>query len=87
MKKKIFLAIAFVVVATLIYSVANAQCAMCGEAARTSLKEGNTTAKSLNSGIFYLLMGPYLLLMTGAIMWWRHRRKIRKLNEALNNSK
>ncbi|MEN9521921.1 MAG: hypothetical protein RL065_298 [Bacteroidota bacterium] len=85
MKNKIFLIALFIIVATLFVTEVNAQCAMCGEAARTSLKEGNTTAASLNSGIFYLLMGPYLLLMAGGIAWWRHRSKIRKM-QSLNNS-
>ena len=79
MKKKIFFTIAFVVFATLIFSIANAQCPMCGEAARTSLKEGNTTAKGLNAGILYLLLGPYFLLMIGGVIWWRHRKKVQRL--------
>ncbi len=55
-----------------------AQCPMCGEAARTSLKEGNTTAKGLNAGILYLLLGPYLMVMAGGIIWYRKRKKAKK---------
>jgi hypothetical protein len=85
MKKKIFL-IAFLTIATsLLFLVAEAQCPMCGEAARTSLKEGNNTAISLNTGILYLLLGPYVLLMAGGIMWYRHRRKFKQM-QSLNNS-
>lgn len=54
-----------------------AQCAMCGETARTSLKAGNNSAKGLNAGIAYLLLGPYVLLMTGGILWYRARKKAR----------
>ena len=52
---------------------------MCGEAARTSLKEGNTTAIGLNTGILYLLLAPYILLMIGFVSWYRHRKKVRRL--------
>jgi hypothetical protein len=85
MKNKLFLIAIIIIGFALIYTDVNAQCAMCGEAARTSLKEGNTTATSLNSGIFYLLLGPYALLTAGGVMWWRHRRKVQKL-QSLNNS-
>ncbi|MFM2224512.1 MAG: hypothetical protein RJA07_714 [Bacteroidota bacterium] len=84
MKNKIFFTIVLTVLATFIFSVVEAQCPMCGEAARTSLKEGNTTATSLNAGIFYLLMGPYVLLGAGAVIWWRHRKKVQRL-QLLNN--
>jgi hypothetical protein len=85
MKQKVFFIILLGVIATLFFTVAHAQCPMCGEAARTSLKEGNNTAISLNAGILYLLLGPYVLLMAGGIMWYRHRRKFKKM-QALNNS-
>ena len=40
-----------------------AQCAMCKEAAETSLKDNpRSMARSLNSGILYLLIVPYLAL-------------------------
>lgn len=43
---------------------ANAQCAMCKQAAETSLKSNpNSLARSLNSGILYLMAVPYLLIM------------------------
>ena len=85
MKNRLFLIAIILISFALLNNDVFAQCAMCGEAARTSLKEGNTSASSLNTGIFYLLMGPYLLLMAGAIMWWRHRKKIQKM-QSLNNS-
>ncbi|MEO6301672.1 MAG: hypothetical protein ABIP51_00740 [Bacteroidia bacterium] len=40
-----------------------AQCAMCKQAAESSLKKNpNSLARSLNSGILYLMAVPYLLL-------------------------
>ncbi len=42
---------------------AGAQCAMCKQAAETSLKSNpNSMARSLNSGILYLMAVPYLML-------------------------
>ncbi len=79
MKNKLFLIATILVFATLFFTAAHAQCPMCGEAARTSLKEGNTTAIGLNAGILYLLLGPYVLLSAGGVMWWRHRKKVQRL--------
>lgn len=40
-----------------------AQCSMCKEAAASSLKSNpNSMARSLNSGILYLMAVPYLLI-------------------------
>ena len=40
-----------------------AQCAMCKQAAESSLKSNpNSMARSLNSGILYLMAVPYLML-------------------------
>ena len=41
-----------------------AQCAMCKQAAESSLKSNpNSIARSLNAGILYLMAVPYLLIM------------------------
>ena len=41
-----------------------AQCAMCKEAAETSLKTNpKSLARGLNSGILYLMAIPYLMLI------------------------
>jgi hypothetical protein len=41
----------------------HAQCAMCKQAAESSLKVNpNSMARSLNSGILYLMAVPYLLI-------------------------
>jgi hypothetical protein len=42
----------------------SAQCAMCKEAAETSLKNDPTSmVRSLNSGILYLMAVPYLMIL------------------------
>lgn len=41
-----------------------AQCAMCKQAAETSLKSNpNSMARSLNAGILYLMAVPYLMIL------------------------
>jgi hypothetical protein len=41
-----------------------AQCAMCKQAAASTLeKNPNSLARSLNSGILYLMAVPYIMLM------------------------
>jgi len=54
----------------------DAQCAMCKQAAESSLKSNpNSMARSLNSGILYLMAVPYLLLCfifrKQIVMLWR----------------
>lgn len=56
------------------------QCAMCKQAAESSLKSNpNSLARSLNSGILYLMAVPYVLL--GFIF----RKQIYKLYKSLIN--
>jgi len=41
-----------------------AQCAMCKQAAESSMKSNpNSMARSLNSGILYLMAVPYLMIL------------------------
>lgn len=56
----------------LIVQVANvlAQCPMCRKSA-----ENSQFAKSLNFGILYLLVFPFLLMIGGGIYWYFNRKK------------
>lgn len=56
--------IVFLIFLFLLYFVgAEAQCAMCKQAASSSLdSDPNSVAKGLNTGILYLLAMPYLLI-------------------------
>jgi hypothetical protein len=43
---------------------AEAQCAMCKQAAESSMKSNpNSMARSLNTGILYLMAVPYLMIL------------------------
>jgi|GEM_PF-5143155 len=55
---------------TLLPLVADAQCAMCRASA-----EGTTYAKSLNSGILYLLLFPVTVFFGGGLLWYLNRKK------------
>ena len=55
----------FLIIAFILFSGIDmeAQCAMCKQAAESSLKSNPTSmARSLNSGILYLMAVPYLLM-------------------------
>jgi hypothetical protein len=55
----------------------SAQCAMCKRVAETDMqnKRKETSARSLNNGILYLLSIPYLIGGVGAAMWWYNKKK------------
>lgn len=81
MKKK---ALFIVLIFTLIFAVqpkVNAQCAMCTINAEQGVKNGNTQAAGLNTGVLYLLAIPYILFTAIGILWYK---KYRKKNIHLN---
>ena len=62
-KKTIILLVIFFLCVVFSGSV-EAQCAMCKQAAASSLdKDPNSIARGLNSGILYLMAVPYLLIL------------------------
>lgn len=48
-----------------------AQCAMCKTTASSDLESGGSIGTGLNSGIFYLMSIPYLILMVGGYFFFR----------------
>jgi hypothetical protein len=61
-----------------------AQCAMCRATVETSMADGNVTiAAGLNSGIFYLLAAPYILISVVAYMWYKKSRENAKKLKAV----
>lgn len=47
------------------------QCAMCRTTASSDLESGGSIANGLNTGIFYLMAIPYIILMTGGYFFFR----------------
>ena len=58
--------------------VTYAQCAMCKANAETSVNSGAKDLISINRGIIYMLVSPYLLAFTVGFIWWWHKRKKQK---------
>jgi hypothetical protein len=60
----------------------SAQCAMCKQAAETSLKsDPNSLARGLNSGILYLMAVPYVMIL------FIFRKQIAQLWRSIFNKK
>ena len=58
------------IVLALLPYVSFAQCAMCKASATDS-----PIAKSLNKGILYLLILPFLVIFGGGYFWYKNRKK------------
>jgi hypothetical protein len=72
--------IAFVFMLTLLLTgssmgTVGAQCAMCTINAEQGVKNGNTQAKGLNTGVIYLLALPYLGIAGLGLLWYFKYRK------------
>tara|TARA_B100002052_G_scaffold289592_1_gene307212 strand:+ start:507 stop:728 length:222 start_codon:yes stop_codon:yes gene_type:complete len=61
-KTKLFFLVFFV-----INYLSSGQCAMCRVVAESSQDHGSSIANSLNTGILYLMIFPYILLLFGLI--------------------
>ena len=73
MKLRLFFGLCF----TLLFE-SYSQCAMCRVVAESSQEAGSTLANGLNSGILYLMMFPYILILFGFI--WMYVRKKDAIN-------
>ncbi|UZR94181.1 hypothetical protein [Chondrinema litorale] len=70
----------FIIISILtILSVGNelfAQCAMCRVSVENNIAAGDTSlASSLNTGILYLMVMPYLMLIVIAYFWFKNSKK------------
>ncbi|WP_158797289.1 hypothetical protein [Pedobacter sp. L105] len=75
MKKIVLIFILFVAVfAGTGITTASAQCAMCTINAEQGVKNGNTQAKGINSGVMYLMAIPYLMFAGLGILWYKKYR-------------
>lgn len=75
MKKAVFIFILSVsVFAGSGITPAAAQCAMCTINAEQGVKNGNTQAKGINSGVLYLMAIPYLMIAGLGFLWYKKYR-------------
>ncbi len=56
---------------------ASAQCAMCRSTLESNVSDGTflLTSDNLNTGIIYLFMSPYLLILVVGLLWYYNARK------------
>lgn len=76
MKKTIL--VLLVVVASIVLSseVSWAQCAMCKASVEANLKEKSPgIGLSINDGILYLMVMPYLMFGIFGYLWYKHSQK------------
>lgn len=79
---KIFFLSVFTVLASAIGAIA--QCAMCRATVETSMADGDVTiAAGLNTGIFYLLAAPYIVISVIAYLWYKKSRENAKKVKAV----
>ncbi len=66
-----------------------AQCAMCKATATSDLDGGGTIATGLNTGIFYLMAIPYIILMIGGYFFFKKTvdEKVKALKNRIFSSK
>lgn len=75
MKKALVIFILFIsVFAGTASNTASAQCAMCTINAEQGVKNGNTQAKGINSGVIYLMVIPYILIAGLGVLWYKRYR-------------
>ena len=65
----------FLLFSLLIQNIIFAQCVMCKSNAKSSLDNGSGVAAGLNSGIQYMLVIPYLVMLVVGIAWYLQFRK------------
>lgn len=53
-----------------------AQCPMCRMSLESNLENGGTAGKTINMGILYMLVVPYILVFSIGYMWYRRNRKV-----------
>ncbi len=62
--------VAIIFVTLFVTNTIDAQCAMC----KAAVESGNE-ANGLNTGILYLLLMPYIVVMALIFMWWRNKKR------------
>ncbi|MGB4901004.1 MAG: hypothetical protein WBP00_09545 [Saprospiraceae bacterium] len=53
----------------------SAQCPMCRMSVESNLENGGTIGRTINAGIMYMLLMPYILVGTLAYVWHKNKKK------------
>ena len=75
MKQRVIILVVFMICLAFFSSEISAQCAMCKISAEEGAKDGNMQSATLNSGIMYLLVMPYLAFAVIAYLWYRNYKR------------
>ena len=62
-------------IAIVVQTKLNAQCAMCKAVVEANLKEGGSAGAGLNEGILYLMAMPYIAVLLFGIFYYLQQRK------------
>ncbi len=78
MNFKIILHFLVILILTIAFVNADAQCAMCKQVINSGTQNGSNIAKGINMGILYLLGVPILAVGTVAFSFWRRWKATQK---------
>ncbi len=74
--KKIAVSIVLIILAMLMNTVVQAQCAMCRATMENNVSDGGEAlAASLNYGVLYLFAAPYLIVGSIFGLWYYNAKK------------
>ncbi|MCP9750144.1 hypothetical protein [Ferruginibacter sp. HRS2-29] len=73
--KKMLMIVSLLLVFVLVYSGAEAQCAMC---TKTASQLGEKPALGLNRGILYLMLSPFAIVGFIGFRWWKNNKAMEK---------
>ena len=71
--------ILFIIIFVLCHFISYAQCSMCRAVAESSHNGGSSIANGLNTGILYLMLFPYMLLVYALIRFSFEEKKQTKM--------
>ncbi len=78
MKRKLLLFVVLFALLSIVSTELSAQCAMCKAAAEEGAKDGNYQSATLNTGIIYLLVMPYLAFCVVGWLWYKNYKRRKK---------
>jgi len=73
--KKTIVTFAIILICSILLNDLMAQCPMCRMSLESNLENGGTAGKTINMGILYMLIVPYILVFSIGYMWYKKNRK------------
>ena len=71
--KKCLIIFSLLVIFSLLFQTAGAQCAMC---TKTAQQLGEKPALGLNNGILYLMLAPFAIVGFIGFRWWKGNKQV-----------